>query len=379
MRTPSFSARSAALLMALAVGNSGCGILLQTAFGWSDERTERTSKTHNLQIDAPEGAQVTRAQGGGEPESIGTGSFTDQLSYTQEVTRTEPKTAGLWIGGGISFAAGVAMAVAATGSSSCDFDDEFCFEDVGTSVGLLTGGGLFITAALTDFIVAAIHGLASDGVTGQRVIGENTYTYVAQKGGERYEQRAAVPGTVQVRLLAGSTPAAPVVTSAPPPPPPPPATSGSGGFVPAAGNLNDYVIAVMDVEDVNKGTRKGLDRGLVRNLGDQLRIFIAQRGARTVDRRAQEQAFREQLAQAKSESYKACYDDACQIELGKALAASHILRSRITRFGSRCVLNAELIDLRAEVTIKAASAQGGCEAEGFLTMSEDVARDVTGR
>ena len=52
------------------------------------------------------------------------------------------------------------------------------------------------------------------------------------------------------------------------------------------------------------------------------------------------------------------------------------MRSKITKFGSRCVLNGELIDLTREVTIKAASAQGVCQAEGFLEMSEMLARDL---
>ena len=54
-------------------------------------------------------------------------------------------------------------------------------------------------------------------------------------------------------------------------------------------------------------------------------------------------------------------------------AASHILRAQITRFGSLCVLNGELVDLRAEVATAAASSRGTCEEEGFLQMSEEVA------
>jgi hypothetical protein len=85
---------------------------------------------------------------------------------------------------------------------------------------------------------------------------------------------------------------------------------------------------------------------------------------------------KEQIKDLKNESYKTCYDDSCQIELGKALAASHILRSQVTRFGSRCVLNAELFDLRREVTIAASSSRGDCEPEGFLRMSQEVANGL---
>jgi hypothetical protein len=140
----------------------------------------------------------------------------------------------------------------------------------------------------------------------------------------------------------------------------------------------DWIVAVMDVKDLNAGDRdRAIDEDVIRNLGSQLRIYIAQRGAKTVDRSTQEAALKDQVQAMKNESYKSCYDDSCQIELGKALAASHLLRSQITRFGSRCVLNAELFDLAKEVTIAASSSRGDCEPEGFLRMSEEVANTLT--
>lgn len=134
-----------------------------------------------------------------------------------------------------------------------------------------------------------------------------------------------------------------------------------------------------DVEDVNaQDGEQAIDRGLVKNLGDQLRVFIAQHGLRTIDRSAQDKALREQIKVMKSESYESCYADECQVELGKALAASPILRTRITRFGSRCVLNGELIDLKAEVTTAAASSQGACEAEGSSSWAKTSRRTSCG-
>lgn len=164
-----------------------------------------------------------------------------------------------------------------------------------------------------------------------------------------------------------TTPASATVTPPPAAPPPPrgPVDTGS------------WVVAVMDVQAVSKS--RELTPSLMRNIGDQLRIFVAQTGVRTVDRSAQETTLKDQLAQLKKDSYQACYDDSCQIELGKALAASHILRTRITRFGRLCVLNGELIDLRSEVATAAASSRGTCEEEGFLRMSEEVAQNLVPR
>ncbi len=174
----------------------------------------------------------------------------------------------------------------------------------------------------------------------------------------------------------------PKKASPPPPkaaPPPPPAVAARRPRPPAAAHPN-WIVAVMEVEDVNASSRKRrIDPNLIRNIGDQLRIFVAERGLRTVDRSTQESTLKETIGQMKADSYKSCYDDNCQVELGKALAATHILRTKITRFGSRCVLNGELIDLKAEVATNAASSRGGCGAEGFLNMSEDVAVALTAK
>ena len=167
--------------------------------------------------------------------------------------------------------------------------------------------------------------------------------------------------------------AQPEVKPQPPPvptPPPveaPPPTEVARALTDPGGELPRWVIAVMDVQPP-VSAEEPLDPGLMRNIGDQLRIFMAQMGVQTIDRGAQDKAFRSQIDEVKE-----CYDDNCQIELGKALAASHILRAQITRFGRLCVLNGELVDLRSEVATAAASSRGDCEEEGFLRMSEEVA------
>ncbi len=170
------------------------------------------------------------------------------------------------------------------------------------------------------------------------------------------------------------------IAAAPPPPPPSPprdpspevveASAGMTAPSPPASRGQDWVVAVMNVE----GKASALDDQLLVNVGSQLRITIATKGVRTIDRGALES----QIKEMKGQSYDACYDDKCQIELGKALAASHILRTQVTRFGRVCVLNGELIDLRAEVTVGAASAKGNCTDEGFLGMIDRVAADLVG-
>jgi hypothetical protein len=134
-----------------------------------------------------------------------------------------------------------------------------------------------------------------------------------------------------------------------------------------------WIIAVMELTDPNASDQsKAIAKDVLRNMSSLLRNYLAQRGAKTVDRSAQTQA-------AKLESYRACFDESCQIELGRALAASHILRAELSRFGQKCILNAELVDLRTEVAVAAASANGACDSDDFLKMAKDVSTELNPR
>ncbi len=69
---------------------------------------------------------------------------------------------------------------------------------------------------------------------------------------------------------------------------------------------------------------------------------------------------------AKEKSYEACFDEACQIELGKALAADKLLRASVVRLGAECVLSAALLDLRTETAERQASTAIACDGTGAL-------------
>lgn len=72
-----------------------------------------------------------------------------------------------------------------------------------------------------------------------------------------------------------------------------------------------------------------------------------------------------QLKAAKKRSYRRCYDTACQVEIGKALAAQKTLAARIVRLGARCTLAANLYDLKTETAEKAASTSVACRGEAL--------------
>ncbi|MCK6549578.1 hypothetical protein L6R52_27325 [Myxococcota bacterium] len=134
------------------------------------------------------------------------------------------------------------------------------------------------------------------------------------------------------------------------------------------------IAAVLDMADPNAADGKlRIEPRILRDLTEHLRISLASGGVQTVERS-------QIVAQMKSDSYKACYDESCQIPLGKALAASVIVRSRITRFAAkRCAVTAEVVDLKKEVAIGAAKADSNCSVESLVDAVADLARQLAGR
>lgn len=334
------------------LGSSGCGVLIQTAMGWSAETKHTETQRHTVALSSsPDGAELRRKRPGGEELVLGTAPLTDSIDYQVEVTVESPRVGGLIVGGLLDLVAGVA--VAAVGASD------------GNAIMIILGAYAIGLGGVPELLAALIYGLSGDS-TKSRLPVESTrdVVYTARLAGlPELTKPLRIPDQTRLELALGhpGSVAAGGTTGGPAQPPRP---------SPEIPPERSWVIAVMDVE------AQSLDRTLLANLGEQLRVFIAAQKVRTIDKGAQEKVLKEQISSLKSESFAACYDDACQLELGKALAASHILRSRATRFGTRCVLNTELIDLVSEVTVAASSSQGECDPEGFLAMCEDVAKKL---
>jgi hypothetical protein len=128
------------------------------------------------------------------------------------------------------------------------------------------------------------------------------------------------------------------------------------------------VVAVFDIES------KGVD--LPSEVLARLSSYGATRLAST-DAYAvvPKEQIREQLEAKKADSYKNCYDQACQIEIGKEVAAQKSLSSSVMRLGSRCVVSLALYDLRTAATEKATTAEGGCgEDDVFVSMKSALAQ-----
>ncbi len=90
------------------------------------------------------------------------------------------------------------------------------------------------------------------------------------------------------------------------------------------------------------------------------------------------QEVRRVLLEKKRESYKDCYNESCQIEIGKELAASHSLGCSLQRLGSECRISLTLYDLRESVTAGAARKTGGCAPEALARLAEAAAQELGG-
>ena len=71
------------------------------------------------------------------------------------------------------------------------------------------------------------------------------------------------------------------------------------------------------------------------------------------------------LIELKKGSYRPCYDQGCQIELGRAVAAAKTLSAELVRVGRQCSVNLAVFDLLRETTDKAVSVKGACSEDGL--------------
>lgn len=125
------------------------------------------------------------------------------------------------------------------------------------------------------------------------------------------------------------------------------------------------IVAVFAMED--RGSE--LDPATLANLTDYLATHLTEGGYRVIPRSQVQQRLRAQ----KTESYKKCYDQSCQIEMGRELAAQKTLASQVLKVGKTCHLTAMLYDLRKATTELAATAESACEEEALMQAVRTVA------
>lgn len=125
------------------------------------------------------------------------------------------------------------------------------------------------------------------------------------------------------------------------------------------------VIAVFEVRDLNE-TISEVDR---RSLTRYLSTKLAETGKFQV---IPESEVRRALSEKKLESYEQCYDEACQIEIGKEVAAQKSVSAEIVKLGDSCAVSAVLFDLAKGASERAASEKSLCAVEHLVLAVERV-------
>jgi hypothetical protein len=115
--------------------------------------------------------------------------------------------------------------------------------------------------------------------------------------------------------------------------------------------------------------RRALEGPEVESLNTLFATELEERGLRLIP----PANLRHKLLKAKAESYRACFDDSCQIEAGKELAAEAIIHVSISALGDECVASARAYDLRTETSVGSISVRTPCGAKQLGDALEQVA------
>jgi hypothetical protein len=118
------------------------------------------------------------------------------------------------------------------------------------------------------------------------------------------------------------------------------------------------IIAVFDIEE--RGAELGTDT--LKSLTDLLAARLAECGYQVIP----SDQIRQRILEKKKESYKECYSQKCQIELGKELAAQKVLTTQLLKVGNTCQVTATLFDLKKAAAEMAATRESPCREKPLL-------------
>lgn len=127
------------------------------------------------------------------------------------------------------------------------------------------------------------------------------------------------------------------------------------------------VVVVLDVEDsldvLSERERDVLSSYLALAVVESGRFVAVPRGT-----------MRRALQDEKADSLRACVDDACHLEVGKALAAELVLSPRITHGAAGCALAATIYALQVETTVWASVVPADCTGASLVEAVRAIAK-----
>ena len=125
------------------------------------------------------------------------------------------------------------------------------------------------------------------------------------------------------------------------------------------------VVAVFDIQDTRK------TRGLSVQEKADLTAYLINLLTNTKRYASVPKAdLKAALDSQKSKSYDVCYDESCQIEIGKEVAAEKSLATRISKLGKKCIVAMTMYDLRKSATENAVQDRVRCDVDSLLEAFE---------
>ncbi|MCA9550934.1 MAG: hypothetical protein KC933_12945 [Myxococcales bacterium] len=323
----------AVLSALLAPSLAGCGVVAQSVAGWREVVEVNTQDVARVDVQTvPLGAEVCRKDSYGGCGATGQGPWVDEVPVQVHFRRSEPRYAWLVMGMIADFVAvGTLVAVA----------DKACESDTctGVTVGGALGGMLSGMVDMGTLIFGLLR--TAHDVGPREIVRPTEVTYRAEKP-EYAPARADLELELQSSLRLDLTPLAVEAPTA------------------VAFDRARAVLAVLPV------TGAGPD-DVRASLQDRLRAKVVGSGLRTADRGLTDAALRD----------AACTTSDCAVDVGRALAASHLLRAGLEVDGNQaCALRLELVDLATEAVVSAAVAEGPCGDFGAL---DALVADALGR
>lgn len=130
------------------------------------------------------------------------------------------------------------------------------------------------------------------------------------------------------------------------------------------------ILAVFDVQDLSHKFK----RPTLQQLTEYLSARLTQVTRYRVVPRDQ---LRARLFSEKKGTYRECYEESCQIELGKALAAQKSLSTKILKVGKRCAISSILYDFKTETAETSALVRTDCDEDSLMDCMDRVARQFS--
>jgi tetratricopeptide (TPR) repeat protein len=150
-----------------------------------------------------------------------------------------------------------------------------------------------------------------------------------------------------------------------------PKFSGHGARAEEAGGT---IVAVFDIEDTRAPGARLSDRERA-DLTVYLGAILAEGAAFRV---VPPEQLKKALEEKKRQSHRPCFDERCQIEIGREVAAQKTLATRIMKVGQHCGIVATLYDLRQAVSERATTYKGACDKDALFSGVEFLAKKLRG-